>query len=118
LDVSRSAELYDLTWTEHPTYWVRVWVKPQVDNPEPAPIAWNADSFRITGAVDAEEVFAWARQQDGWTEIFVELADANPPAAVAIAGFNPSRSDGRRPADFISDAHKASDLAALLDDGR
>ena len=114
MDIARGNELYELTHTEHPTYWVRLWVKPQVENPGPDPIAWNADSYRITGAVDVQEVFAWAAGQDGWPEVFVELPDANPPAAVVISGFNLSRSDGRPPAEYVSDSRSASKLSALV----
>lgn len=113
--VERDDGLYEVQSSDHPTYWVRVWVKPEVENPGPYGLAWNSDAYRISGAADVHEVFRWAAEQRGHSEIFVEAADANPPFLLHIAGYNPARADGAKVSDYVSDPRTAAELTALLD---
>jgi hypothetical protein len=114
MDTVQSNGLLDFVSIEHPAYWVRVWVKPQSVVDGPYPVAWNADSYRVSGVVDVHEVLAWAGRLGEWSEVFVEDSEVTPPVLMRIAGFNPARGDGHPPGEFISDATSASKMSALL----
>lgn len=77
----------DIVWeVDYPTYRVTFWKRD----------GSVSDEWRITEAITAHDVFAWAdaRLQDGWNyQVFVEVASPEGLGTLRLAGPNPSAVD-------------------------
>ena len=114
--------LQRLAWPHEdafPVYRVTSWVAPRKP-PEladaPQPMAFNAERYRLTGAIDVHEALAWANADGRRFELFVEVTPGLPPPGqhgpevLRLCGFNPAKVGQAHPADYLSDATEADSV--------
>lgn len=112
----------DESWVSgHPVYRVTFWSLPAgAKRGTPViPFGFNAEHWRISGARDAFEVLAWAREDGRAFELFAESEDADTArgftgTVLRLTGYNLAYGPSYDPRDYLSTAEETVAVESLL----